>query len=407
MGPGGGAGGDTHSWVPASSRGCTAWSPTRGCHPGVPTSSGGCRRGGLRAAGGEGAGRGGRSCRVPPRRSRSSAAPQPHLPRGRSAQPAVRARRRPPCTVRGSWEPGRGGGSRGGSRGTPAAGASSPAEAPGCLRAAPPVSRESGRAGGLRCKGSPGHRGAGGGGGRARRPPCARAAQALAEPAGGSPPWGGTGSLGLPRPRGSAGPWVPPVPGVPQPPGTPRPGRAPALWSLPPQVAPFPGYFHPPSIPIPGVPPSPAYLPPAVSPAPGYFHPQAPRSLPRPPAKLRSLKMAGLGAGEQAAKWLGAPRRPPRGPARASAAPCRGNVPAPPGGRAGVPAPWGSLVPAGCGCVAAGGGPPRRRVTQPPSARSHRHHDAPIPRADGRAEEGAVGHRSAHRGPGQGHPGRR
>lgn len=176
---------------------------------------------------------------------------------------------------------------------------------------------------------------------------------------------GGTGSLGLPRPRGSAGPGVPPVPGVPQPPGTPRPSHAPSLWSFPPQVAPFPGYFHPPSIPIPGVPPSPAYLPPAVSPAPGYFHPRAPRSLPRPPAKLRSLKMAGLGAGEQAAKWLGAPRRPPRGPARTSAAPCRGNAAAPPGGRAGVAAPWGSLVPAGCGCVAAGGAAPPARDSAP------------------------------------------
>lgn len=38
---------------------------------------------------------------------------------------------------------------------------------------------------------------------------------------------------------------------------------------------------------------------------------------------------------------------------------------------------------------------------------ARQHHDAPIPRAHSRAEEGAVGHRAAHRGPGEGHFGRR
>lgn len=140
------------------------------------------------------------------------------------------------------------------------------------------------------------------------------------------------------QPRGT------PNPGYPQPRVVPPPG------SLPPQVAPFPGYFHAFSIPIPGLSPFPAYLPargiphPGLSPSPG-----SPPPPPRP-GELRSLKMAGLGAGEQAAKWLGAPRHPPRGPARPGvrAAACLCNSSSSPlTGRTGIPAPWGSPVPAG------------------------------------------------------------
>lgn len=285
-------------------------------------------------------GAGGRSCPVPPRRSRSSAAPQPHLPRGRSAQPAVRARRRRPTRYGGAGGRGELGGAAGGSRRwEPAA----PPSLPGVS-----VRHRGGRSalGGSRAERPPGM-GVLGVWGNPGYSSCAGGARVSTLPGGAS----GAGLLGAspaPRrrqPRGIA------ILGVPQTlgtsvPGLCRPGAAPSLI---PGLFPSPRYPHPRviviarvtsprDIPDCGVSPSPGYPKARVTPDSGgaslgflfplfpeYFRPPGtpipglfpvlagysyPQGTPIPvpscparvPAELLSLKMAGLGAGWQAGR---------------------------------------------------------------------------------------------------------
>lgn len=305
-----------------------------------------------------GAGRGGawgRSCPVPPRRSRSSAAPQPHLPRGQSAQPAVRTRRRRPTRYGGA-------GGRGEPRGRGELLGEQP-EGPGGGR------RQPRRASRVFPCGIPGGRSALGGS-RAERPPGMGVLRVWGDPgysscAGGArvPTVPAVGSS-APALGDTTGPTTAPAPGYRHPWSTPNFGylhpRVVPLWggSIPglfpsPRypharviviarvtsrrvipdygVSPSPGYpkvrlspdsgtaslgflfplfleyFRPPGTPIPGLFPFLA----------GYSHPQG-TPIPVPwcpawvPAELPSFKMAGLGAGWQTAKWLGAARHPPR-----------------------------------------------------------------------------------------------
>lgn len=191
-------------------------------------------------------------------------------------------------------------------------------------------------------------------------------------------------------PAGYSRLWSVSVCGVPQSPVTPDSGSTSLgfLFSLflqyfRPSVPPSPGCSHSSrDVPIPRAPPS-----------------RSPRVLRGSPRSCAPSRWLGWGrAGWQAAKWLGAARHPPRSLPRGLH-----NVPWPLGS---VRQPRGVRAPRGRGYVWFRGVAPVC-VTQSPSARSHRQHDAPTPRADGRAEEGAVGHRAEDRGPGEGHPGSR
>lgn len=218
-----------------------------------------------------GAGRGGawgRSCPVPPRRSRSSAAPQPHLPRGQSAQPAVRTRRRRPIRYGGA-------GGRGEARGRGELLGEQP-EGPGGGR------RQSRRASRVFPCGIPGGRSALGGS-RAERPPGMGVLRVWGDP-GYSSCAGGARVPTVPAGRSSA-----PALG-----GTTGPTTAPAPGYCHPWSTPNFGYLHPRVVPPWGgsVPHSRAISVPPVSPCPCYRH--CPRNLPAGYSRLRSISVSGV-----------------------------------------------------------------------------------------------------------------